>query len=112
MTTADLLNTAGFTVTCIGGIFGMIGAIKQANGYYPFKTSQLLKHILWVVANYFIRRKTVVGWVNSAAKLTENRKEDKTESLVGIYFLFIGFSFQMAGAALLLCASFAPPPGH
>lgn len=112
MTIVDTLNTAGFVVTGIGGVIGMIGAIKQANGYYPFKASQLLKHIVCVVANYFFRRRTVIGWVNSAAKLTENRKEDKANSLIGIYFIFIGFLFQMAGATLLFSASLVSAPGH
>jgi hypothetical protein len=112
MTTADTLNTVGFIVTAVGGILGMFGALKQANGYYPFKTLQLLKHIFVVVGTYFFRKEEALTQIRNAAELAKKRPEDKEVSLVGIYFIFVGFLFQMAGAAVLLSASLVTTSSH
>jgi hypothetical protein len=108
MSTANILiglNIAGFVSTAIGGILGMFGVFKQANGYYPFKIGELLKHMAYVMAVLPFSTKSANAEVHTAAHLAANNPEDRAASLIGIYFVFFGFLGQLLGGALLLIAA-------
>lgn len=109
---ADLLNIFGFVLASLGGALGMIGIFLQTNAYYPFKKRQFFGHvlgILWRLVRHGpadARRE-----IYTVAKLAENKKEDRVQSLFGLYCVFLAFLLQlMAAFALLMASLIAPAP--
>ncbi len=109
MTTPDMLNLTGFIVGGLGSSLGMYGVFKQTNAYYPFKLSYFFEHLARVIRTYVTRGQAAANeQVHAAAKLGEARGEDRTQSLIGLYFVFVGFLFQLLGSLLLLMGTLLP----
>jgi hypothetical protein len=106
MTAADGLNVAGFIIAGVGGGLGMFGVFKQTNAYFPFRPGQFLEHLFRVGRAYILEgRSEALKQVHAAAKLGEEKVEDRNQSLIGLYLVFCGFSLQLLGSVLLLIAA-------
>jgi hypothetical protein len=108
MSPADHLSIAGIVVTGAGSTIAMAGVCFQVNGYFAFKARDFSGQLFRVLRAWLFkggdsaRRQLVV-----AAKLAEERGEDRVRSLIGFYCVLLGFLFQMLGSALLFAALFA-----
>ena len=105
MKTADILNAAGIVVTGLGSSLGMLGIFRQTNAYYAFRPTQFLEHLFRVGRRYLSKGKeAAIAEVYATVKLGEEKKEDRTRSLIGLYFVFVGFVVQLVGSIMLLAA--------
>src|SRR5260370_17383412 len=109
MTTADTLNVLGFIVGGVGSSLGIFGIFQQTNAYYtfkPFKLTAFLNHVFRVGRTYVLEGKSAaLELLSVTAKLAEKRGEDRSQSLIGLYWVFLGFFLQLAGSFLLLLQS-------
>ena len=108
------LNIIAFAATVLGSSLGILGALMQANAYYPFGIGEFAGHIL------LISKKAICTWsmkealkqVHVTAKLGEKKGEEREKSLIGLYLVFCGFFLNLVGAALALAASIMESSSH
>ena len=83
-----------------GVVVAVYGTYLMTTAYHPFKTLDLIKNM----ARTFFRLSTL-RWRKAKELITdvsnlEVNKEDRAKSLMGVYFLFLSFVLQTAGAVL------------
>ncbi len=106
-----MLYVIGFALATMGSGLGLLGALLQANAYYPFKLRNFVVHI------YLVFRKAVkegseaaFNEVRVATALAPGKQEDRAKSLVGLYLVFCGFFVNVLGALLALIGSIMDSP--
>ena len=111
---AQTLNIFAFTATVLGSCLGIGGALMQANAYYPFGIFEFAMHVGRVFKKGIVDRNLsgVLNQIHVAAKLGEIKGEDRVKSLIGLYFVFCGFFFNLVGAALALAATIMESATH
>ena len=87
--------------TGIGVILGVIGTYLICKPYHPFGVWGLVRHIFSLIP-YAIQKgpSQARGLVGTASRLSAINEEDRAKSLVGVYFIFLGFIMQAIGALL------------
>jgi hypothetical protein len=79
---------------------------RQTNAYFPFRPGQFFEHLFRVGRAYILKRKSeAMKHVHAAVTLGEGKGEDRNQSLIGLYWVFCGFSLQLLGSSLLLVAA-------
>ena len=102
------LDVIGFGLAVIGSSLGVWGALLQANAYYPFAIRALPAHF-WSVFSEFARKGQgeALNQIRVAAKLGEDRGEERTKSLLGLYLVLCGFFLNLVDAAVALAGALA-----
>ena len=87
--------------TGIGVILGVMGTLLICKPHHPFTVWGLVKHI-FSLALYAMRKgpSQASGLVRTASRLAAINEEDRAKSLLGVYFVFLGFVMQAIGALL------------
>ena len=87
--------------TGVGVILGVMGTLLICKPYHPFSVWGLVKHIFSLIP-YAIRKgqSQASGLARTASRLSAINEEDRAKSLVGVYFVFLGFVMQAIGALL------------
>jgi uncharacterized membrane protein len=102
------LNLAGFFLAVLGSCIAMWGVFKQANEYHSDKSKVrlFLRSIFGICREFVVHGK---GRASDLITQTVNKKraEDRVQSLIGLYAVFLGFLLQVAGSALLFLAFLA-----
>ena len=97
MTSADCLNIVGIATTGLGSTVAMVGVYLQMNGYFAIRSRDVGRK----------GKAAARQELDVAVKLGQAKGEDRVKSLIGFYFLLVGFLLQMVGSAFLIWALFA-----
>jgi len=108
MTSADYLNIVGIATTGLGSTVAMVGVYLQMNGYFAIRSRDVLWQFLKILWKTGRKGKAAARQeLDVAVKLGQAKGEDRVKSLIGFYFLLVGFLLQMVGSAFLIWALFA-----
>jgi hypothetical protein len=105
------LYLIGFALATMGSGLGLLGALMQANAYYPFKVRKFVGHI-YLVFRKALREgpEAALNEVRVATALAPGKQEDRAKSLFGLYLVFCGFFVNVLGALLALMGSIIDSP--
>lgn len=94
------MGTISAILTLLGVLVGVYGTHQMTMAYHPFGGAGVIRNFFRMVVLFLIFRwnsaKTLIG---DAAFFGEMNREDRTQSLMGIYILGVSFLLQTAGAA-------------
>lgn len=109
---SQALYFLGFALATMGSGLGVLGALMQANAYYPFKLREFLAHI-FLIFRKGLREgpEAAFNGVRVATALAPGKREDRAKFLVGLYLVFCGFLVDVLVALLALNGSIMDSPG-
>ena len=101
-----MVESLGFLLSIAGATLGIVGVLMMARSYHPFSLAGFAKQGLRIVWK-MVRQgpDAVVRSAEIAARLGELNDERRGYSLLGLYFVFLGFCLQMLGATVSFIAS-------
>ena len=98
LTTRDIIQLAGPAITIIGILLSIYGTYSLTSWYHPLKLGGFLFAVFKGTGWVLIGEKAKALQVTKAAMRLGAKHERRARSLIGIYFIFVGFVLQAVGA--------------
>jgi hypothetical protein len=98
-----ILTFSGPVLTLIGVMLGVWGTLLMCRAYHPFKTWQVIRHIIATMMLYGRGRgRAAREEMSDASNFAKLNEENRYRTLEGVYVLVFSFFVQMLGAALVI----------
>lgn len=96
------LEIIGAVLTLLGVVVGVLGTYLMTKFYHPFGPLGFTKSMARTIIGMIFEREKTERYIEVAGKFAKLKEENKGESLVGLHWVFFGFSLQTLGAILIM----------